>query len=460
MKLTYLVLSFDTEDFESDTDDAILFWANTLRKYGLKGCFCIVGEKARTLIRRGRRDIVEALSSHEIDYHSNYHSVHPTHVEVLEGCGWNDGVEKILSMEASGLLDVETIFNSRPVAYCKPGSSWGPQSAWAMRVLGMPVFCDAPFEFSMGKPMWYCGQLLIRYHMSFDEFFDSKNRTDEMIQKLSSLCSEVQDGCIVVYTHPCRLLTTRWTENFRHGKNTPRERWEEAPRRSRGQVESLKRDFEAFISHIASRRDIKVITYSELYEMYREDPLWLSPEQLVGIAEASSREVNYQTIGATSLSPAEILWAIAEALVRIDRDGESTRPIPVLHPLGPTTRPRRSRACYANLRDVLDAAERCRDQILLEGAVPSSIVIGSRKVGPGSCLRALSGLLVDLSSGRRPRRIRLPEDQPPKIAEEDFFKSLTFKDSWSILPPGFEGRNVVEMARRQAWTAKPAIRRQ
>jgi len=447
--LTYVILSFDTEDFESDTDDAVLFWANTLRKYGLRGCFCLVGEKARTLIERGRRDVVEALSSHEIGYHSNYHSVHPTHVEVLEGCGWSDGVEKILSMEAGGLLDVETIFNRRPIAYCKPGSSWGPQSAWAMRMLGMPVFCDAPFEFSLGKPMWYCGQLLIRYHMSFDQFFDSEERVAKMVEKLNSLCREAQDGCIVIYTHPCRLLTTRWTDNFRYGKNTPRESWEQPPRRSPGQVEALKRDFEAFISHIASRTDIKVITYSEMYEMYREDPLWLSPEQLVRVGEASSKEVSYQTIDAVSLSPAEILWAVAEALVRIKRDGEFTGPVPVLHPLGPTTGPPRTPACYAALGDVLGAAERCRDHILREGGVPSSILVGSRKVGPGSCLRAFSGLFVDLSSGDRPRRIHLPEDQTPRIAQEDFFKSLTFKDTWSILPPEFEGRNVAEMARRQ-----------
>lgn len=144
--MTDIIFSFDTEDFENDTDDAILYWTGLMGKYGIKGCFCIVGEKARTLLDRNRRDAIQALSKHEIDYHSNYHSVHPTHAEVLENTDWPDGVDRIIQQEMGGLLDVERIFGSRPIAYCKPGSSWGPQVVHAMRLMGLPVFCDAPFE--------------------------------------------------------------------------------------------------------------------------------------------------------------------------------------------------------------------------------------------------------------------------------------------------------------------------
>ena len=43
-------------------------------------------EKARVLEKRGRRDVIQALSRHAIGYHSNFHSVHPTPAEYPAGC--------------------------------------------------------------------------------------------------------------------------------------------------------------------------------------------------------------------------------------------------------------------------------------------------------------------------------------------------------------------------------------
>ena len=57
----------------------------------------------------------------------------------------------------------------------------------AAATLGMPVFCDAPLEWSPGQPMWFAGGplknpasgtptgtlggLLLKYHTSFDRYF-------------------------------------------------------------------------------------------------------------------------------------------------------------------------------------------------------------------------------------------------------------------------------------------------
>ena len=77
-----MVLWFDTEDYiETRRDDAALRIANDLTAEGVRATFKVVGEKARVLESRGRRDVIQALSKHGIGYHSNWHSVHPTPAE-------------------------------------------------------------------------------------------------------------------------------------------------------------------------------------------------------------------------------------------------------------------------------------------------------------------------------------------------------------------------------------------
>src|SRR5436309_9696396 len=88
----YVVLWFDTEDYiEPASDDAALRIAKDLRAEGVRATFKIVGEKARVLESRGRRDVIQALSQHAIGYHSNWHSVHPAQAEYLVTMNYLEG---------------------------------------------------------------------------------------------------------------------------------------------------------------------------------------------------------------------------------------------------------------------------------------------------------------------------------------------------------------------------------
>src|SRR3974377_2334820 len=91
----YVVLWFDTEDYaEPRADDAALRIAKDLTAEGVRATFKVVGEKARVLESRGRRDVIQALSRHAIGYHSNWHSVHPTPAEYLVRLGYIEGAEE------------------------------------------------------------------------------------------------------------------------------------------------------------------------------------------------------------------------------------------------------------------------------------------------------------------------------------------------------------------------------
>ena len=59
----YVVLWFDTEDYiEPSADDAALRIASDLRALGVRATFKVVGEKARVLESRGRRDVIRGRS--------------------------------------------------------------------------------------------------------------------------------------------------------------------------------------------------------------------------------------------------------------------------------------------------------------------------------------------------------------------------------------------------------------
>ena len=103
----YVVLWFDTEDYLLPaSDDAALRLAQFLSREGIRATFKVVGEKARTLKRRERYDVIEAVKKHEIGYHSNWHSVQPSPAMYLSNLDWDEGVAEFDRREGPGRDDV------------------------------------------------------------------------------------------------------------------------------------------------------------------------------------------------------------------------------------------------------------------------------------------------------------------------------------------------------------------
>src|SRR5436309_1875467 len=163
----YVILWFDTEDYILPaSDDAALHLAEFLSREKVRATFKVVGEKARTLERRDRSDVIAALKKHEIGYHSNYHSVQPTPAMYLSNLGWDEGVAEFDRRERPGYDDVQRVFGVAPSCYGQPGSSWGPQVFGAMKKWGMEVYLDAGRHVGLdGKPHYYAGALTL-YHLT------------------------------------------------------------------------------------------------------------------------------------------------------------------------------------------------------------------------------------------------------------------------------------------------------
>src|SRR6266404_3557934 len=167
-----VILWFDTEDYllRAD-DDASERLAEMLTKRDIRATFKLVGEKARTLEKRGRPDVIAALKQHDIGYHANFHSVHPTPSEYLADCGLLDGVAEFARREGGGAADVRRIFSVNTLAcYGQPGSSWAAQAVAALPQVGVaphgvPCYVDEGEQVGLDeKPFWFAGALNV-FHM-------------------------------------------------------------------------------------------------------------------------------------------------------------------------------------------------------------------------------------------------------------------------------------------------------
>ena len=487
-----LIFSCDTEDYETPAaDDAELLWARMFQRHGIRACFCVVGEEARALRDRGRRDVLAALSQHEIASHSNMHSAHPTPAEYLDALSWNDGVDRFIQEETPAVRDLVDLLGQQPSAWCKPGNSWGPVVPYAAGRLGIPLFCDAPFEWAPGKPMDYAGGLLLEYHASFDRYFATPHAERQMQMRedfLAMLASRREQaeqaehsastpGLIVMYTHPCRTFTAAFPSNFTAGRNPPREQWQPAPLRPAAERDALVRDFDAFLGWIAGLRatgQIVLTTYREVSVSHAQPAsATLERRHLMELARALSTEASpivARRIGAGSggqwLSPAEQFGVLASALAHAAVWGQLPRDVPIRRLLGPLDpdvvpeAPQSERAPRTTvLRDVQQLAIAATQACARTGAVPAAMQSAPDlpSWGPARTMRLLARGLVCWVRGGAAHTIRVPSgSEEPDLAQREDFAALRFQNTWSIFPPGFQGRRLIEQARLQTWSAKPA----
>jgi len=267
--MTDIVLSFDSEDYLTpQAADAELWWAENLTSRGLRGSWQLVGELIRSLHARGRQDVIAALSRHEIGFHSNYHSLPPTIPEVVEGMSLAEALEYIYKNEASGLKSLAETFARWPVSYCSPGDSWTPATLLAMARLGIKVFCNDKLADFENKPYWYCGLLVTSYSLDFQEYYeDGVFEPGRFARDFEALKAKTPaDGVIVIYTHPTRLVTSRfWDEPFADGRRVAIADAPPAPLRPADEIRRNQQRCADMLDWLVARKDLRFKDFAEVY---------------------------------------------------------------------------------------------------------------------------------------------------------------------------------------------------
>lgn len=264
-----LLISFDTEDYATpEAADATLWWAQQLSARGIRGCFQLVGEVVRKLRRTGREDVISALAAHEVDFHTDYHSVHPTHAEAAEKMTLAEAVAWVLRTEAPCLQTLHETFARVPVSYCQPGGSWTPATLLALASAGLKVFCDSPFRPATGGPLWYAGMLCCRYDLAFDSHFAEDDAEEQRFkERFEERAAEVgPDGVLCVYTHPMMIVTADfWDRAYFKGRQVPPEKCPPAPLRPPAHAARLKDRCRRLLDWLKARPGVRWVDYATVY---------------------------------------------------------------------------------------------------------------------------------------------------------------------------------------------------
>ncbi|MFL5244167.1 MAG: polysaccharide deacetylase family protein [Gemmataceae bacterium] len=463
----YVVLWFDTEDYILPaSDDAALRVADFLSKEDIRATFKVVGEKARTLERRKRDDVIKALKNHEIGYHSNYHSVQPTPAQYLDELGWDEGVAEFDRREKPGLEDVKRIFGVAPTCYGQPGSSWAPQTYGALRQWGMEVYLDAGSHVSLeDKPHYYCGVLnlyklahLIRADIKNPGDLDKAN--DRFAEARKALLAE-GGGVVSIMYHPCEFVHKEFWDgvNFRNGANPPRDKWKLPPMKTADESRAAYQVFESYIRFIKRFPDVRFITASEAAVLYRDKARGrkFSLDELKAIALALKDRASYFKTPDFSLSAGESLCLLNQ-YVSAKAAGRDVESLELKRsPYGPTS----GNAALEHGVETDDSqftrtASQVDEYLTKHDRLPGTVWLGSVGVPPEDYLPALANVALELLDGNPvPKKI---EVKPGVLVPGKFVASDDPKLwSWVIFPPGFRAARLMALAKKQAWTIKPAL---
>jgi len=477
----YIVLWFDTEDYIlPQSDDAAKRIALFLSSQGVRATFKVVGEKARTLERRGRSDVIQALAAHEIGYHANTHSQHPTPAEYESKLGWEDGVEEFTRRERSGFEDVRRIFGKTPTAYGQPGSSWAPQAFGALNGWGVGVYLDEAGHVGLdGKPFWYGGLLNIfntregpelRPNDDWSNLAEAKQKFEGFYRALSS---RPQGGIISLYFHPCEFIHREFWDgvNFARGANPPRDQWKLPPMKSPEESERAFQYLQGLVAYMKSFPQVQFVTASDARALYadRAQGRSFAPAELANVARSLTSEVSFQTYQDYTLSAAEV-FVLMNTLVSEWVRHKSLPAQVVLSgtPYGPDLTPDASldfgplRTPSAGSKTGVAWDQFARTSLDVEGFVsknqriPNVIWLGSAAVAPERYLAALGKVGGALLAGQAPPAT--VEIAPARLAAAEYVAAdTTSLWDWVIFPPGFHSPHLMDLARLQAWTLKPAL---
>ena len=478
-----VILWFDTEDYLLPaSDEAAKRVAEILTARGIRGTFKVVGEKARVLERRSRADVIAAIKKHDVGYHSNLHSVHPTPAEYLAECGWLDGIAEFVRRERAGARDVRRIFGVPGLScYGQPGSSWAPQAVAALRQIGVVgpggVSCYLDEGSHVGveeKPFWYCGVLTV-YNLG-------RNQTRMDLFGPGGLekgCAEFRavydrlrregGGLVSIYYHPAEWVHREFWDavNFRRGANPPREEWREPPQRPPDETEAAYRRFEKYLDFQLSLPGVKHVTASELPAIYK-NRIGAEGADLATVADVAEKIARAGVLDILRdrrgrlVSPAEQFWLIASFLARSIGEDRIPLQLDVQELLGPSERPPLTEVADLPWRAFRDALLDAFDEVRARGQVPAIVFAGVKKIAPADFLRAAASVAqraIAAGPGSRPafpETVEVPRGTT--LATERFVAedAPDLFGGWIIHPEGFRAPRIVEMAKLQAWTLKPA----
>jgi hypothetical protein len=248
--------------------------------------------------------------------------------------------------------------------------------------------------------------------------------------------------------------------NFAHGADPPRDQWKLPPVKSPEESARAYKYFEDFVAYMKSF-SVQFVTASQALKLFadRAQARAFSVEELSTLAGGVGREVSFQVRDDYSLSASEVFSLLNRFVAGSIRGKPSRRLGLGGTPYGPSSaspevalRGEIDAPWYKFSRATLDV----EDFLAKTGQIPSVVWVGSAAVPPECYMEALAHVTKTLiATGKPPESVVL---SPAHLATTQYVPedSPSLWD-WLIYAPGFDGRHLLDLARLQTWTLKPAI---
>lgn len=206
-------------------DDAALDLAKLFTSTEVRGSFCLTGEKCRTLLARGRKDVLDAYKPHCLGLHTDTHSQHPTTMELLETLPFEMGCEAAFSAEHKGYLAFVKAFERAPIFWGGAGNTWSPEITEALKRLEIPAYAYALTRLPDEAVHRFNGILALPQALSISEAdWADDTRAEGAAARILKRIAEIDQPWIGLFVgHPTRLRYEEfWDQPYMAGR-TPDE---------------------------------------------------------------------------------------------------------------------------------------------------------------------------------------------------------------------------------------------
>lgn len=489
MRRVPVFIGYDVEDIiHPESDDALKRLAGIHNDVGLRATFYMVGEKARRLRTRGRRDVLDSIKGHEIGYHGNYWFEFP-HTAILycERQPWDEAVQRAREAEIPGLNDVAEITGQWPVAWVQHQGNWGPALAHVLREAGvtawngwghpggpkfiMDIFAAVRGETSVSMQGNWMGPARDPLSPVRKDPCDPEKDLKCFQEKFEMRLNAGQGTHMSIVSHPTCWVTSEWWGWYELGEIVSRNGFEgsgifptmrqfqRVPMRSPEDSEGAFKFARMALEWLAKRNDIEVIPIGEYgRRVAGERGQWISPAVLDEAARITEAGPDVFARDNISLSPADILAMLAEALAFAFDKGRLPEQFQVKRILGPVDEPLPPCAkTEMNRVSIWDVARSLSEQINRKGRLPAYAKSHADVFSLGQCAVGLAkAWLAMRKEGKTPDSM-IVGDFPalPKGGSAPWFDKLPL--GLNGAPEPLRKELMHKQMRWQSWSVRPVI---
>ena len=266
-------------------------------------------------------------------------------------------------------------------------------------------------------------------------------------------------GLVSLYFHPCEFIHSQfWDMNFARGANPPRDQWQSYPLRPPDSRERAFSYFEQPMRYMKSFPQVQFITGPQATRLYADGARGhrFTASELAEIERQVESEVNFQVREAYTLSPAEVMTLVAERMAA--QPGADTTVALSFTVYGPSLpSPRLTEPIEVPWSQFERSVHDLHSFIQRHHQIPNAVWLGSKPVAPEVFLVAMAKIASKSANGGvapenvtvAPARLALATEKYVALDSPEIW-------SWPIFPTGFHSEHLMELARLQAWTLKPA----